>query len=301
MDQKMVGLRIGDKSKPEILLQGGQHAREWIAPGALAYAADKLLEKDSTGVLKDFSVMIIPAANPDGYDYSRKSQNTRMWRKNLEDFPPQKYAMLMESADDDDESEGCYGTDLNRNWAQGSQFHKVVAGEEVSNSECSNTFQGSKPMSEKEVQNLANYVQGRKSSGGNIAAFVDVHSYSQKVIPAGCDNQKMSQQARQRHLHVTTNVAKAMSEVAGKSYTSGECSSIMYACSGVAHDWAHFDARIPVSMAIELRDQGQYGFLVPPRMIKDTGKEMLAGVQALAKAHKETELLVDSDWAEGTL
>merc|ERR1712195_221842 len=67
MGQKMVGLRIGDKSKPEILLQGGQHAREWIAPGALAYAADKLLEKDSSGVLKDFSVMMIPAANPEEY------------------------------------------------------------------------------------------------------------------------------------------------------------------------------------------------------------------------------------------
>merc|ERR1712195_42266 len=96
MGQKMVGLRIGDKSKPEILLQGGQHAREWIAPAALAYAADKLLEKDSSGVLKDFSVMMIPAANPDGYDFSRK-KSSQMWRKNMEDFSPKKFAMLMES------------------------------------------------------------------------------------------------------------------------------------------------------------------------------------------------------------
>merc|ERR1712195_427904 len=258
MGQKMVGLRIGDKSKPEILLQGGQHAREWIAPGALAYAADKLLEKDSSGVLKDFSVMMIPAANPDGYDFSRK-KSSRMWRKNMEDFSPKKFAMLMESE----------------------------LGEEVSSSECSNTFQGSKPMSEREVQNLSKYIKDRKSAGGQIAAFVDVHSYSQKVIPAGCNNQKMSAETKQRHLHVTQSVAKAMSQVAGKSYTSGECAAIMYACSGVAHDWAHFEAKVPVSMAIELRDQGKYGFLVPPSMIKDTGKEMLAGVQALAKPTKK--------------
>jgi len=301
MGQKMVGLRIGDKSKPEILLQGGQHAREWIAPGALAYAADKLLEKDSSGVLKDFSVMMIPAANPDGYDFSRK-KSSRMWRKNMEDFSPKKFAMLMESElGEEDGAESCYGTDLNRNWADGSKFHKVVAGEEVSSSECSNTFQGSKPMSEREVQNLSKYIKDRKSAGGKIAAFVDVHSYSQKVIPAGCNNQKMSAETKQRHLHVTQSVAKAMSQVAGKSYTSGECAAIMYACSGVAHDWAHFEAKVPVSMAIELRDQGKYGFLVPPSMIKDTGKEMLAGVQALAKAHKETQLLVDTEWAENAL
>jgi murein tripeptide amidase MpaA len=53
---------------------------------------------DYTSLLYDIDIYVVPNVNPDGYEYSRTSD--RMWRKNRSG--PRK---------------GCYGVDLNRNFA----------------------------------------------------------------------------------------------------------------------------------------------------------------------------------------
>merc|ERR1712070_1368493 len=148
-----------------------------------------------------------------------------MWRKNLDDYSPHKQELMETMGDDELSSEQCYGTDLNRNWASGKSFGQVHG--EVSNSECSDTFQGKAPMSELEVQHMAKYIKQRQAQKPGISAFVDVHSYSQKVIPAGCNNQKMSSAARAQHMHTANQVADAMTQVNHKEYTAGECEKIM--------------------------------------------------------------------------
>ena len=81
LGKEITGLRIGDQRKPEILIQGAhhalslnphltlvcagaQHAREWIAPGALAYLAEHAVKDHS--MLGDYSLMVVPVVNPDG-------------------------------------------------------------------------------------------------------------------------------------------------------------------------------------------------------------------------------------------
>lgn len=51
--------------------------------------------------------------------------------------------------------------------------------------------------------------------------------------------------------------------------------------SGNSVDWAYDAAKIIYSYAVELRDQGQYGFLLPPEQIIPSGLETFAGLKAL--------------------
>lgn len=81
---------IGDK--PIIWIMATQHAREWIATSTAIFFIEKLINEE-TDILNHFEFAILPLANPDGYEYSRKA--CRLWRKNRR-YPS--------------------GVDLNRNW-----------------------------------------------------------------------------------------------------------------------------------------------------------------------------------------
>ena len=50
----------------------------------------------------------------------------------------------------------------------------------------------------------------------------------------------------------------------------------MYLASGVASDWAHGVANIPYVIAMELRDTGKHGFVLPPEQIIPVGEETMA-------------------------
>lgn len=57
------------------------HAREWIAPAVATFILSQLVEKNSSyaALLNSSDWMILPMANPDGYEYSHVSD--RLWRK----------------------------------------------------------------------------------------------------------------------------------------------------------------------------------------------------------------------------
>ena len=64
--------------------------------------------------------------------------------------------------------------------------------------------------------------------------------------------------------------------------------------TGVTTDWTQAKADIDINYTIELRDTGQYGFLLPPDQIIPTGEELLAGIEVLAKHIIESELSTPS-------
>ena len=49
-------------------------------------------------------------------------------------------------------------------------------------------------------------------------------------------------------------------------------------------DWALGELGIPYSMAMELRDTGMYGFLLPPNQIIPTGEEVWAFHSTFARS-----------------
>jgi hypothetical protein len=48
--------------------------------------------------------------------------------------------------------------------------------------------------------------------------------------------------------------------------------------SGDSVDYAYEVAKANFSMTVELRDTGDYGFILPPEQIKPTGEEFWAGM-----------------------
>jgi hypothetical protein len=80
-----------DGSRPAVLYSATQHAREWIAPEVarrdMAYfiAQWRANNKQVKSMLKNRELWFILVMNPDGYQYTFQSADTRLWRKNLRD------------------------------------------------------------------------------------------------------------------------------------------------------------------------------------------------------------------------
>ena len=84
---------------PNIWLEAGIHAREWIPPAVATFIVRELVEDyaEHPEYLDKINWYFLPSANPDGYSYTFESD--RLWRKTRS---PQ--------------SGGCVGVDPNRNW-----------------------------------------------------------------------------------------------------------------------------------------------------------------------------------------
>ena len=69
---------------------------------------------------------------------------------------------------------------------------------------------------------------------------------------------------------------EALFAVHGEDYTVGCWADILYTSSGTSIDWAHGEAGIKYTYTIELRDTGNYGFILPADQIIPTGEEIWA-------------------------
>jgi murein tripeptide amidase MpaA len=62
---------FSNRTKPIIIIDGAMHAREWIAPPTITWAIKKLTEEVTEPDLLDrFDWILLPVANPDGYEFS---------------------------------------------------------------------------------------------------------------------------------------------------------------------------------------------------------------------------------------
>ena len=106
---------------PNIWIEAGIHAREWISPAVASFIIRELVEDyaEHPSYIDNINWYYLPSgndhsldidnsssfsANPDGYEYSINQD--RYWRKNRAP----------------NSGSSCYGTDLNRNWG----FHKLL-------------------------------------------------------------------------------------------------------------------------------------------------------------------------------
>eukprot|EP00604_Paraphysomonas_vestita_P001366 CAMPEP_0174817904 /NCGR_PEP_ID=MMETSP1107-20130205/459_1 /TAXON_ID=36770 /ORGANISM="Paraphysomonas vestita, Strain GFlagA" /LENGTH=339 /DNA_ID=CAMNT_0016029029 /DNA_START=282 /DNA_END=1301 /DNA_ORIENTATION=- len=254
-----------DPSKPKktIWIDGGLHAREWIAVPTVSYIADTVLRtygtaagtNSSTFLLDNFDLYVAPILNVDGYEYTWNGD--RMWRKTRS--PNAKSP--------------CVGTDPNRNW----NFHWGEAGS--STQACSDSYQGPSPASEVEVQTIQSYLCGLKDT---LVGYINFHAYSQLwMSPWGYTDALPADYADQNGLSAAA--VAALKSVHGTVYDYGTISNTIYPASGSSADYTYGVCGVKYSYGVELRDTGKYGFLLPPNQIIPSGEETYAAIIAMAK------------------
>jgi len=246
----------GCGNKPAMWIDGGIHAREWISPATVTYILMELVENDADhpDLLEALDWYILPVVNPDGYLFTQTTN--RLWRKTRS---PNRG--------------GCFGTDANRNWG----FHWGTGGS--SNDPCSDIYMGSEPFSEVENRNVRDFLTAHKDQ---IKFYNNVHSYSQLVLlPWGWGYDEPD---NIDDLYAVANKGNdALYAVHHKTFEVGCIPCLLYVASGGSLDWTLGELGIPYSYGMELRDTGNYGFILPPDQIIPSGEEVWAFHMTVAR------------------
>ncbi len=260
------GIRItgpdvpGEPARPVIIINAGQHAREWIAPASAMWAMDQLIRNHGTNpeitdLVNKVVWIIIPSLNRDGYQYSIDTE--RLWRKNRRN-----------------NGDGTFGVDLNRNWSY------QYGGASTSSSGSSDVYRGTGPFSEPESTALRNFILATP----NVKGLIDLHSFSQLILgPWGYSQSVLP--PRELELRSTGDAMEAaIDSTHGVNYQQGlGVDALIYEASGTLPDWS-FATTNAVSWTYELRDTGSFGFVLPADQIIPTGQEAFNGLKELARA-----------------
>lgn len=244
----------GGTNSSVIFLDAGIHAREWIAPATALYVINQLVEhsEEHESVLADFTWVILPVANPDGYEHSHEAD--RFWRKTRKP------------------AGNCKGTDGNRNF----DFHWGEVG--ASASPCADTYRGETAFSEPETRVIRDSLNQLK---GSCKFYLTLHSYGNYLLyPWGWTNKLPP--TWQDIDEVAQAGASAIKQATGTRYTVGSSTNVLYAAAGGSDDWAYAVAEVPISITMELPGGGSGGFNPPPSSIAKSVKESWVGIKAMA-------------------
>ncbi|KAJ8712407.1 hypothetical protein PYW07_005249 [Mythimna separata] len=269
---KMINITDGNPKNKIILITGGSHAREWVSVTSALYILNNIVTKFDTqsNYIKNKNWLIIPVMNPDGYAYTHTVD--RLWRKNRRNFTR------------------CNGVDINRNFDSDWGIVGITQSDE-----CKVTYSGPYAFSERETKALRKLIG---SLNWKPVALLDLHSYGNLILfPWSARTQ--ATEDFDKHLEVAELMRSAIFKSSKENYTYGATYHKIYPATGTFLDWAYSEGVVH-SYVIEIKDKGKLGFLIPPKEIEDTGKELFAAVRALAKylnTHKrKTESDTEKKW-----
>lgn len=253
---RIAGPGVAPGSKPAMVIMAAQHSREWITVASAMWFADQLIRGYDTNaearrLLDNLEFYIIPVANPDGYVYTHTTN--RLWRKNRRV-----------------NTDSSIGVDLNRNW--GYQWGGVGASTTPSN----DTYRGSAAFSEVETQAIRDFVIARTNS----VMFFDIHSYSQLILEPWAWDWSLPTTTR-TYTQLSAAMQKAMYQPSLTDFMAGETYRTIYPASGGSLDWAE-GARGILGLSYELRDTGQFGFVLPASQLLPGSIECQRGLLVAA-------------------
>jgi len=248
-------------AKPEIVLTGVHHAREWISAEVPMGIAELLCVQYYANarvraMVDAVEFIIVPVVNPDGYIHSHGG--SRYWRKNRR-----------VNADE------TVGVDLNRNYPT---YWGDLMGASATPSD--DTYHGPSAASEPETQ----AVMALMRNTAYVSAptfFVSYHNYGSEVLyPFGNTANNMSPIDA-----LLGNISRHLAEVVmpaspqGERYNAYKASGL-YPVSGDTVDWVHANFRHVPAVTIELRPtlNGCCGFELPVAQLNATVLENAAAV-----------------------
>lgn len=247
-----------DGSKPVIFMDANIHAREWIAVMSTLNLIHELVDHaDELPEMFKADWMIIPMANPDGYEHSHVGD--RMWRKTMSK----------------NEGTTCLGTDPNRNFA-----YMWLVGTSTSDAPCSLIFRGRHAESEPEVQIISNLLRENRN---NIKLYLAVHSYGDYLLYPFGFNKGIHNENEANLQSLGIRVASAIRRVnASRNYVVGNSASALYPASGASDDFAAGAVGIDYAYTVELSGGGNQGFDLEPSKIQTVSNEIFAGYREYA-------------------
>ena len=260
--REMKGLRIfrTDTTQRAIWIDATIHAREWLATAThlkiLSHLVDDYTTDAQVQALVDkYQFYLLPVVNPDGYEFTWTDD--RLWRKNRS---PNAGSI-------------CFGTDLNRN------FDQLWGNAGTSDQPCSETYGGTSPASEVEVQAEQSTLN---SLGPNLVTSIHLHTYAQYwLIPWGSVDILGNCDLADDHaeLMAAANAAADATENTHNTvWERGNWCQVLYPSSGTAQDYAKATSGIKYTFTAELRGNS---FVAAPDQIQPSFEEVWNGVTAL--------------------
>lgn len=340
--RRVSALRLTNGGSVPVLFLGGTHAREWVPPDALltllqrlvaayedeadlvvpaftdtapspdiVYAEARVAAADVQRIVESVELTVVGCVNPDGRAFSQSGPLNAMWRKNRRPPPAG--------------SPTCRGVDPNRNNDVAWDFERYYSPSGAANNSASKNpcdFQvyiGPSAASEPEVRNVAALMRDLA-----IAYFVDVHSFSRKLLyPWGMDGNQtrdpsqnrenpawdgrrdgttggpygeyISQAALDRHVRVGTAMHDAIVDGAGsdrrarvRSEYAVEPGLALYPTTGTFSDFAFTvnDDQSITSFTLECGSDadGEGGFQPLPAIYPKIEREVHLALLALLRA-----------------
>jgi carboxypeptidase T len=276
---------VDDGSKPEVLITGCHHAREWISVEAPMFFANQLVmgypSNDSIRYLVDnLQIWIIPIVNPDGLTYSQGAANEsldpiRLWRKNRRPISIGGCASSV-------------GVDLNRNYnfewrlnrdAPCTNYCSSIrscTNDDIGASDdpASDTYRGTEAESEPEIKAMKALVDDPRR---HFRVELDYHNFNQLILyPWGYQENGTADAV------TLSTLAQKMSEDIQKvdsRFYKPEQSIDLYATTGSSIDYAYGVNKVAAPFAIEMRPDC-CDFFVPESEIPAANAENWAGAQA---------------------
>nr|XP_018898723.1 PREDICTED: carboxypeptidase B-like [Bemisia tabaci] len=259
---RVLYISSGQPNRKAIWIDGGIHAREWVASAAVLWVLSELTEKRERlpEEMRELDFVVMPMVNPDGYEYTRARRSTRLWRKNRAPV-----------------SSACAGVDVNRNFEHG------WGGHGTSGEACRDTYRGPRPASERETQAIVSYAA---KNIPKIQGFLTFHCYGQYILyPWGYD--KILPEDHADLQRVGEIAAQRIKEVGDVNYTVGSSANLLYPAAGGSDDWAKSKG-VKYAYTVELRGPGYPGglnsFFLPPEQIIPSGKDAFEIVRTVAEA-----------------
>lgn len=276
---------VDDVSKPDVLITGLHHAREWISVESPVYFANHLLSgyatDDSVKYLVDhLQIWIVPIMNPDGLTYTQNSPNdqmdqVRLWRKNRRPISTGSCPSAI-------------GVDLNRNYnyqwrtrddapcadycSDRSCLNDDIGG---SDDPASEIYRGPRAESELEVKAIKTLVD---DPNRHFRAQLDYHNFAQLILypwgyaPFGTDDSNTLSRLAQQ-------MSDAVFSVDRKRYLPEQAVDL-YALTGSSIDYAYGANHVPAPFVVEMRPDC-CDFSVSESQIPAVNQETWAGAQGL--------------------
>uniref|UniRef100_A0A182UEK2 Peptidase M14 domain-containing protein n=1 Tax=Anopheles melas TaxID=34690 RepID=A0A182UEK2_9DIPT len=260
-------MTINYNARDTIVLVANLHAREWAAmTTALFIIFELVYNGHHHPELSQFRWMIIPIANPDGYEFTR--ERDRYWSKNRSPQPDSQ----------------TFGVDLNGNFAyKWEENDRPVEPKD-------RTYNGPQAGSEPETRAISKLLE---SIGPDILLFVDMHTFGNHIFHPWSYSTEPAE-----NVELTKAVAHAGADAIRfkyeEYYTVGTPSQLYRRVYGTPIDYCQ-SLRIRVCLWLEMTNSG---FQFEASRIMRYGEEGWTAIKAMALKAAEVFDEKQIDFAE---